>query len=67
MKMVHAITNGDDPSSISLGGGDGDGEERKLSLAKSSNIGQMGTVDGATKRAELKKILAENSKVPSRH
>lgn len=59
MKMVHAITNGEDPSEISVGGGD----ERKLSQIKSSNIGKMGSVDKNSRAAELQKMINANKKL----
>lgn len=63
MKMVHAITNGEDPSEIDIGGG---GEERKLkerNLKSSQNIGTMGAMDKNSKAAELQKMIQENNKL----
>lgn len=64
MKMVHAITNGEDPSEIDIGGGGEDDrklKERKLKL--SQNIGKLGAMDKNSKAAELQKMIQENNKL----
>lgn len=63
MKMVHAITNGEDPTEINIGGGD---EERKLKerkLGQSANIGKVGALDKASKAAELQKMIQRNQQL----
>ena len=58
MKMVHALVNGEDASNITIGGGGS--EERKLTQKKSSNIGNMGTVNKNSRAAELEKMINAN-------
>ena len=60
--MVHAITNGEDPSEITMGGGEDD--DRKLKERKlSQNIGKIGAMNKNSKAAELQKMIQENNKL----
>jgi len=58
MKAVHAIVNGEDPSSVDLGK-----KERVLKQTTSSNIGKIGTMNQNAKTAELQKMIQENKKL----
>ena len=58
MKAVHAIVNGEDPSSVDVGR-----KERKLKQTTSSNIGKMGAMNQNAKTAELQKMIQENKKL----
>jgi hypothetical protein len=59
MKAVHAIVNGEDPSSVDVGGR----KERKLKQTTSSNIGKIGAMNQNAKTAELQKMIQENKKL----
>jgi hypothetical protein len=58
MKAVHAIVNGEDPSSVDLGK-----KERVLKQTTSSNIGKIGAMNQNAKTAELQKMIQENKKL----
>ena len=59
--MVHAIVNGEDPTDVALSAGGGEG--RRLSNAKSNNIGKIGAMDQSSKIGELEKIKRANKEL----